>query len=160
MDFYDGILSEFWFVSSWVYCQLSGSMLCYKGSFMMLFAVVMLLCFEPLYVKFFLLYMQVSLTRKKWVSQMLTLLSKFHHYYIHVLLCFFLFRGAGGSLVSKLCFVTPWTVAHQVPQSMGFLKQGYCSELSFPPPRGLPDPRIKPRSPALFTGWANGADYH
>ena len=62
--------------------------------------------------------------------------------------CFFLVRGAGGSLVSKLCFVTPWAIAHQAPQSMGFLKQGYCSGLSFPPPRGLPDARIKPRSPA------------
>ena len=49
----------------------------------MLCAVVMLLCLKPLYVKFFLLYMQVSLQEKKTVYQMLTVLSKFHHYYIH-----------------------------------------------------------------------------
>ena len=29
-------------------------------------------------------------------------------------------------------FVTPWTVAHQVPLSMGFLWQKYWSGLPFP----------------------------
>ena len=43
-------------------------------------------------------------------------------------------------------FVTPWTVAYQVPPSVGFTKQEYWSELPFPSPGDLPDPRIEPRS--------------
>ena len=46
-------------------------------------------------------------------------------------------------------FVTPWTVAHQTPPSMGFSRQEYWSGLPFPSPGDLPDPGIEPRSPAL-----------
>ena len=46
-------------------------------------------------------------------------------------------------------FVTLWTVAHQAPQSMGFSRQEYWSELPFPSPGDLPDPGIELRSPAL-----------
>ena len=46
-------------------------------------------------------------------------------------------------------FATPWTVAHQAPPSMGFSRQEYWSWLPFPSPGDLPDPGIKPRSPAL-----------
>ena len=49
-------------------------------------------------------------------------------------------------------FVTPWTVAHQVPLSVEFSRQEYWSGLPFPPPGDLPDPGIKPmslKSPAL-----------
>ena len=46
-------------------------------------------------------------------------------------------------------FVTPWTVAHQAPPSMGFSRQEYWSGLLFPSPGNPPNPRIKPRSPAL-----------
>ena len=46
-------------------------------------------------------------------------------------------------------FVTPWTVAHQAPQSMGFSRQEYRSGLPFPSPGDLPNPGIKPGSPAL-----------
>ena len=45
-------------------------------------------------------------------------------------------------------FVTPWTVAHQAPLSMGFSRQEYWSGLPFPSPGDLPDPGIKPTSPA------------
>ena len=51
----------------------------------------------------------------------------------------------------RLC-MTPWTVGHQAPLSMGFSRQEYWSVLSCPPPGDLPDPEIKPRSlmsPAL-----------
>ena len=44
---------------------------------------------------------------------------------------------------------TPWTVAHQAPPSMVFSRQEYWSGLPFPSPGDLPDPGIKPRSPAL-----------
>ena len=46
-------------------------------------------------------------------------------------------------------FVTPWTVGHQAPLSMGFPRQEYWSGLPFPSPGDLPDPGIEPRSPAL-----------
>ena len=42
----------------------------------------------------------------------------------------------------------PRTVAHQAPLSMEFSSQEYWSGLPFPPPGDLPDPGIKPRSPA------------
>ena len=38
-------------------------------------------------------------------------------------------------------FVTPWTVAHQAPLSMGFSRQEYWSGLSFPSLGRLPNPR-------------------
>ena len=42
-----------------------------------------------------------------------------------------------------------WTVAHQVPLSIEFIRQEYCSGMSCPSPGDLPDPEIKPGSPAL-----------
>ena len=45
--------------------------------------------------------------------------------------------------------MTPRTVAHQAPLSMGFSRQEYWSGLPCPPPGDLPDPGIKPESPAL-----------
>ena len=57
----------------------------------------------------------------------------------------------GGGLVAKSCLtlVVPWTVACQAPLSMGFSRQEYWSGLPFPSPGDLPDPGIKPGSPAL-----------
>ena len=43
----------------------------------------------------------------------------------------------------------PWTIAHQAPLSMGFSRQEYWSGLPFPSPEDLPNPGIKPVSPAL-----------
>ena len=43
--------------------------------------------------------------------------------------------------------LTPWTVDHQAPQSLGFPRQEYWSGLPFPPPGHLPDPGVKPASP-------------
>ena len=53
-------------------------------------------------------------------------------------------------------FVTPWTVAHQAPLSMGFSRQEYYSGLPFSPPGDLPHPGIEPVSlvsPALAGGF-------
>ena len=47
-------------------------------------------------------------------------------------------------------FATPWTVVHQAPPSVGFSRQEYWSGLPFPSPGDLPDPEIKPESPALW----------
>ena len=52
-------------------------------------------------------------------------------------------------LSSVRLFVTPWTVAHQAPLSMGMPRQEYWSGLPCPPPGDLPNPGIKPRSPTL-----------
>ena len=46
-------------------------------------------------------------------------------------------------------FATPWTVAHKASLSMGFLKQEYWRTLPFPAPGDLPNPGIKPTTPAL-----------
>ena len=43
--------------------------------------------------------------------------------------------------------VTPRSVAHQAPLSMGFPRQEYWNWLPFPPPGDLPNPGIKPASP-------------
>ena len=53
------------------------------------------------------------------------------------------------SLSHVRLFATPWTVAHQVPPSMGFFRQEYWSGLPFPSPGDLPNPGIKPGSPTL-----------
>ena len=63
-------------------------------------------------------------------------------------------REAPGIVQSLSCvqlLVTPWTVAHQAPLSMGFSRQEYWSGFPFPSPGDLPNPGIEPRSPALQT---------
>ena len=45
--------------------------------------------------------------------------------------------------------MTPWTVAHQAPLSMGFSRQEYWSGLPFPSPGDLPNLGREPRSLAL-----------
>ena len=40
-------------------------------------------------------------------------------------------------------------IAHQAPLSLEFSREEYWSGLPFPIPKDLPDPGIKPRSPAL-----------
>ena len=52
------------------------------------------------------------------------------------------------SLSHVQLFATLWTISRQAPLSMGFFRQEYWSELSFPPPRDLPNPGIEPMSPA------------
>ena len=46
-------------------------------------------------------------------------------------------------------FLTLWTIALQVPLSMGFSRQEDWSGLPFPSPGNLPDPGIEPGYPAL-----------
>ena len=53
------------------------------------------------------------------------------------------------SLSRVRLFATPWTVAYQAPQSVEFSMQEYWSGLPFPSPGDLPNPGIKPGSPAL-----------
>ena len=54
------------------------------------------------------------------------------------------------------CFLALWDpmgLACQAPLSMGFPRQEYWSGLPFPSPEDLPDPEIKPASPALAQGY-------
>ena len=57
--------------------------------------------------------------------------------------------------VAQLCLTLcdPQTVANQAPLSMGFPKQEYWSGLLLPSPGELPDPGMKPASPALAGGF-------
>ena len=57
--------------------------------------------------------------------------------------------GGGFATKSRPTLATPLIVARQAPLSMGFSRQELWSGLSFPSPGDLPDPEIKPRSPAL-----------
>ena len=67
-------------------------------------------------------------------------------HFIFVCVCVY----SGGGLVAKLCsiLVTPWTVAHQGPLTLGFPRREYWSGLPFPPPGDLPNPRMEPGYPA------------
>ena len=58
-------------------------------------------------------------------------------------------------LVTQACptLVTPGTVVHQAPLSMGFSRQEYCSGLPCPSPGDLSDPGVEPTSPALAGGF-------
>ena len=56
-----------------------------------------------------------------------------------------------GGLVAQSCLTPaiPWTIAHQIPLSMGFPRQEYWSGLPFPSPGDLPNPGLEPESSAL-----------
>ena len=57
----------------------------------------------------------------------------------------------GDGLVTKFCLTiaTPWTIACQVPLSIGFSRQECWNGLPFPSLGDLPDPGIEPGSSAL-----------
>ena len=59
-------------------------------------------------------------------------------------------RSSRVLLLSRVqLFVTPWTVAYKALLFIGFSRQEYWSGLPFLSPGDLPNPGIKPRSPAL-----------
>ena len=75
----------------------------------------------------------------QWIPTILLFLSEFN------LVC------VCGQLLSHVrLFVTLWTLARQAILSMGFFRQEYLNGLPFPSPGDLPDPRIRPVSPALL----------
>ena len=65
-----------------------------------------------------------------------------------------LFRNVCACSVTKSCLTlcNPVDWIHQAPLSVGFPRQEYWSGLPFPPPRDIPDPGIKPASPAFQEG--------
>ena len=50
-------------------------------------------------------------------------------------------------------FAMPWIIAYEAPLAMQFPRQEYLSGLPFPSPEDLPNPGIKPGSPALAGGF-------
>ena len=60
-----------------------------------------------------------------------------------------------GSIVVLVVWIsaTPWTVACQAPLCVGFPRQGYWNGLPFPSSGDLPNPEIKPISPASEGGF-------
>ena len=50
-------------------------------------------------------------------------------------------------LIHFQLFMTPWTIAHEAPLSIGLSWQEYRSGLPFSPPGDLPNTGIKPGSP-------------
>ena len=58
-------------------------------------------------------------------------------------------------LVAKSCLtlLRPKTLSWQAPLPMGFTRKEYWSGLPFPSAGDLPDPGIKPMSPALADGF-------
>ena len=56
-------------------------------------------------------------------------------------------------------FGTPWTVAYQAPPSVGFSRQGYWSELPFPPPGDLSDPGLQHCRQGLYPLSLQGRPY-
>ena len=75
-----------------------------------------------------------------------------HEHDAHRRICWCYFPSVHAQSFSHVqLFVIPQTVACPAPVSMGFPRQEYWSEseLPFCSPGGLPDPGIKPTSPAL-----------
>ena len=60
-------------------------------------------------------------------------------------------RGGVCTCASREQLFATLTAARQVPPSMGFPRRGHWSGLPFPPPGDLPESRIEPESPALWT---------
>ena len=54
----------------------------------------------------------------------------------------------GRCVCAQLC-LTLWDPVDQAPRSVGFSRQEYWSEETFPSPGDLPDAGIEPGSPAL-----------
>ena len=61
-------------------------------------------------------------------------------------------RHCARTLSCVRLFATPWTTAHQAPPSIEFSRQEYWGGLPCPPPRDLPNPRIKPASHVCHVG--------
>ena len=59
------------------------------------------------------------------------------------------YSGVLSSFSRVRLFATPWTVACQALLSIGFFQAKILEWVAMPPPGDLPDPGIKPASPAL-----------
>ena len=85
------------------------------------------------------------------------LLARFSHFKIFWFESFSKMKVKVKLLGRVRLFATPWTAAYLAPLSMGFSRQEYWSGVPFPSPADLPDPGIKPMSPAwqaILYHWA------
>ena len=80
------------------------------------------------------------------------MVATYQSIYLHPRPLFLLFACMLSFSVMSSCFVTPWIIAHPAPLSMELSRQECFSGLSFPTPGVLPNPGIKPVSPALADG--------
>ena len=90
---------------------------------------------------------------------------------IHTLQKFLVaFTKSTSTMLAQFCaqmlshvwlFVTPWTVAHQAPLSMGFSRQEYWSGLPFPSSGDLPQSGIKTTHKKIFKAhrWCESSPY-
>ena len=69
--------------------------------------------------------------------------------YKNVCVCVHVCLYAFNHSVVSDTFANPWTIVCQAAPSTGFPRQEYCSLLPFLSPGDLPNPGIKPGSPAL-----------
>ena len=83
------------------------------------------------------------------ITQKTSQLSAIFSVEVSITLIDYVIFGYVKSLSRVQLFATPWTVVYQAPPSMGFSRQECWSGLPFPSLGDLPDPGIKPGSPAL-----------
>ena len=85
----------------------------------------------------------------KWLGMCSCMHTYMHIYtYTHIIYIIKCLYVCVGHVLSRVWLsAAPWTVALQASLSMEFFRQEYWSELPFPPPGYLPNPRIKPASP-------------
>ena len=76
-------------------------------------------------------------------------LTKQAHKLLHYLVKLILYALLFSRSVMSNSFVTPWTVAHQAPLSMGFFQARILEWVAIPPPEYLPNSWIEPTCPAL-----------
>ena len=98
------------------------------------------------------------------ILPLIATLQIFFQWRIIELLLFATWKWKCLSLSCIWLFATPRTAASQAPLSMEFSRQESWSGLPFPSPGHLPDPGVRPRSPALQAdslpseppGWLHG----
>ena len=83
------------------------------------------------------------------ISFLKTKLNLLHNHIITLKVRKFELTMHAQSLSHIRLLATPWTVARQAPLSMEFSSQDCWDEFPFPSPGNLPEPGVKPRSPAL-----------
>ena len=115
-------------------------------------------CYIPLYSLFNLVFLQVSSRQLfRTESPEMFFFFSFKYNQLKESIIWPLKIGSQFNINSMLClvaqlcglFVTPWTIARQVPLSMEFSRPEHWSEQPFPSPGDLPTSVIEHRSPAL-----------
>ena len=128
-------------------------LICYLVEYLFNFFFLLTFCFCFLFFYYWLKFIYFGYKFFVIHTRFLNILNIFFIYYGNISLyissyCFIL---GGGGLVTK-SFTTlgyPWTVACQAPLSMGFFQARVLEWVAISFCRDLPDPRIKPGSPAL-----------